>query len=574
MDAIRVARGFTGREPIVKMFGSYHGHHDYVMVSIGVKDFGNIGPRDNYKSFSYGAGIPQSSIDLTVPVALQRRREHEQAHRAHGRRGPHTGRPHHGARHDEPRRRAARARVPRSRPRDHQEARHRPHLRRGQDRHLHRPRRRRRALGRRARHGHAWARRIAGGTPCGAIGGSDEVMDAIHQGTVFQVGTYAGNPLSMAAARASFEQVMTDDAYAHLNYLNDRLVSECDAHLRQVRLPRLHGRHLVQGLRQLRLRQDHRLRVVHQVPGPRARRPGLAVQLQPRRHHRPRSRRGVDAVHPAHRRGHRPLRQRLRGAHPRRDRLTHEPAEAPPRRPCGRRAGLLSFRAGRGPATTSASRRPAAARRRSRRRLSPARRRHAARRLPAAARGSPRAPRRRPSRTRCRRGRAPAASRRPVVRRAALRPAGAVRGRRLDRQRSLARVGGRCGRRGVLRGRRCGGRLPGRRDGCGRRRRPHRLIERRLRRFADPRDLVPHAVAVGAQLGAGARRERLIDRRQQHARLAELAEDGDDGDLFEVARRRPLRSPCAGRRSGPARGTRRAHGDRRDAAASRSRGCG
>ena len=41
MDAIRVARGFTGREPIVKMFGSYHGHHDYVMVSIGVKDFGH-----------------------------------------------------------------------------------------------------------------------------------------------------------------------------------------------------------------------------------------------------------------------------------------------------------------------------------------------------------------------------------------------------------------------------------------------------------------------------------------------------------------------------------------------------
>ena len=68
MDAIRVARGFTGREPIVKMFGSYHGHHDYVMVSIGAADFGKIGPRDDYMSISYGAGIPQCSIDLTVPV--------------------------------------------------------------------------------------------------------------------------------------------------------------------------------------------------------------------------------------------------------------------------------------------------------------------------------------------------------------------------------------------------------------------------------------------------------------------------------------------------------------------------
>ena len=34
MDAIRVARGFTGREKIVKFEGSYHGHHDDVLVSI------------------------------------------------------------------------------------------------------------------------------------------------------------------------------------------------------------------------------------------------------------------------------------------------------------------------------------------------------------------------------------------------------------------------------------------------------------------------------------------------------------------------------------------------------------
>src|ERR1700755_2614474 len=38
MDAIRVARGYTGRDTIVKIFGSYHGHHDGVIVSIGVGD--------------------------------------------------------------------------------------------------------------------------------------------------------------------------------------------------------------------------------------------------------------------------------------------------------------------------------------------------------------------------------------------------------------------------------------------------------------------------------------------------------------------------------------------------------
>ena len=70
---------------------------------------------------------------------------------------------------------------------------------------------------------------IAGGTPCGAIGGSEEIMAKVNDGTVFQVGTYSGNPLSMAAARASFEQVMTDDAYKHLNYLNDRIIAGCDA---------------------------------------------------------------------------------------------------------------------------------------------------------------------------------------------------------------------------------------------------------------------------------------------------------------------------------------------------------
>ena len=37
MDAIRIARAFTGRDDIIKIFGSYHGHHDAVMVSIGVE---------------------------------------------------------------------------------------------------------------------------------------------------------------------------------------------------------------------------------------------------------------------------------------------------------------------------------------------------------------------------------------------------------------------------------------------------------------------------------------------------------------------------------------------------------
>src|SRR5919199_2482685 len=67
MDAIRIARAYTGREPILKIFGSYHGHHDTVMVSIGVA-YDEIGPRERPNSLPYGAGIPQSVVDEVVAV--------------------------------------------------------------------------------------------------------------------------------------------------------------------------------------------------------------------------------------------------------------------------------------------------------------------------------------------------------------------------------------------------------------------------------------------------------------------------------------------------------------------------
>ena len=67
MDAIRIARALTRRETIVKIFGSYHGHHDAVMVSIGVP-YEDIGDRDDLASLPYGAGIPAAISDLTVAV--------------------------------------------------------------------------------------------------------------------------------------------------------------------------------------------------------------------------------------------------------------------------------------------------------------------------------------------------------------------------------------------------------------------------------------------------------------------------------------------------------------------------
>jgi glutamate-1-semialdehyde 2,1-aminomutase len=228
MDAIRVARGFTGRESIVKMFGSYHGHHDYVMVSLGVADFGEIGPRDNYKSISYGAGIPQCSIDLTVAVPFN---DVENMNKRIERMVAEGNTP--AALIMEPAMMNLGVVLPE------------PGFLEGV-----------RAITKKhgivlifdevktgictARGGavERWGvvpdmitlgKALAGGTPCGAIGGSEEIMARVNDGTVFQVGTYSGNPLSMAAARASFEEVMTDEAYKHLNHLNDRIIAGCDA---------------------------------------------------------------------------------------------------------------------------------------------------------------------------------------------------------------------------------------------------------------------------------------------------------------------------------------------------------
>ncbi|MEO7117368.1 MAG: aminotransferase class III-fold pyridoxal phosphate-dependent enzyme, partial [Candidatus Limnocylindrales bacterium] len=80
MDAIRIARAMTGRDPILKIFGSYHGHHDAVMVSIGV-EYDQIGDRFDLASLPYGMGIPQAVADLTIAVpfndaeAMERRIE-------------------------------------------------------------------------------------------------------------------------------------------------------------------------------------------------------------------------------------------------------------------------------------------------------------------------------------------------------------------------------------------------------------------------------------------------------------------------------------------------------------------
>jgi glutamate-1-semialdehyde 2,1-aminomutase len=73
--------------------------------------------------------------------------------------------------------------------------------------------------------------------PTGAIGMSEEVAAVVTDGSVYQVGTYNGNPLGMAATRASLFEVMTPGAYAHLERLNDRILAGCDEVIAKYNLP-------------------------------------------------------------------------------------------------------------------------------------------------------------------------------------------------------------------------------------------------------------------------------------------------------------------------------------------------
>jgi glutamate-1-semialdehyde 2,1-aminomutase len=235
MDAIRVARGLTGRETIVKIFGSYHGHHDAVMVSTGSVDVSGFAP-DNLPSVGYGAGLPKTVVEMTVAVpfndaeAMERRIERLEA----------EGSPpacvimeaammNLGIIPPEP---------------GYLEAVRELTTRKGI------------VLifdevktgftiaagGATERFGVTpdlvtLAKSLGGGLPSGAIGGTDKVMRVVEDGSVYQVGTYNGNPLSMAAARASLDHVLTPSAYEQLDRLNDRILTGCSRVIDEHALP-------------------------------------------------------------------------------------------------------------------------------------------------------------------------------------------------------------------------------------------------------------------------------------------------------------------------------------------------
>ena len=65
---------------------------------------------------------------------------------------------------------------------------------------------------------------IGGGFSLAAFASSREIMDVIAQQKMFHAGTYNTNPVVMAAGLATFREVLTPTAYAHIDKIGRKLV--------------------------------------------------------------------------------------------------------------------------------------------------------------------------------------------------------------------------------------------------------------------------------------------------------------------------------------------------------------
>ncbi len=79
---------------------------------------------------------------------------------------------------------------------------------------------------------------IGGGLPVGAFGGRTDIMDLLAPlGPVYQAGTLSGNPLAMAAGLATLDELARGDAYAQLEGSGARLQAGMEDAARSARVP-------------------------------------------------------------------------------------------------------------------------------------------------------------------------------------------------------------------------------------------------------------------------------------------------------------------------------------------------
>ena len=231
LDAVRLARGFTGRERLIKIEASYHGHHDSLLVSVEpARDL--MGSVEQPNSVPYCEGIPRASVDLVTVVPFNDLDALERALTAHDDVAAVVVEP-------------VMMNIGIVLPDDGYLA----GVRDVAHRHG--------ALlvfdevktgvtiapgGASERFGVTpdlvcLAKAIGGGLPCGAIGGREDVMATITDGRVAQIGTFNGNPLTTAASRATLLEVLTPAAYAHFDALAEELQGGLDGVISEHELP-------------------------------------------------------------------------------------------------------------------------------------------------------------------------------------------------------------------------------------------------------------------------------------------------------------------------------------------------
>jgi len=230
MDAIRVARGATGREKIVKVEGGYHGHHDEVMISMK-PSLDVAGPADRPNSVPSTAGVTRAVLGDTIVIpyndaeALERVLRNEDV----------------ACFIVEPVMENIGICLPdEGYLQDVREITSRygtllifDEVKTGI------------TAGWGGATGAlgvtpdlvALAKSIGGGLPLGAFGGKREYMDQITMGRVIHLGTYNGNPLCMAAAKAVLSEVCTPQATAAAIGRNKILVDACNDIIDDAGLP-------------------------------------------------------------------------------------------------------------------------------------------------------------------------------------------------------------------------------------------------------------------------------------------------------------------------------------------------
>ena len=220
MDAVHLMRAITGRDLIIKVEGCYHGHHDSVQVSVA-PEADEVGPEGKPAQSPASTGIPDAFIKLTLVASFNdldsvARLLDEHPDEIAGM----IIEPimmNAGIIHPEPGYLAALKELLHA----HGALLTFDEVKTGL------------TAGPAGATGltgvvpdiTCLAKAIGGGVPISAIGGAREVMGHVAAGHYEMVGTFNGNPLALAAARAMLCEVATPDAYQRIDALAQRATS-------------------------------------------------------------------------------------------------------------------------------------------------------------------------------------------------------------------------------------------------------------------------------------------------------------------------------------------------------------